>query len=319
MARPTEPKDMRLIYKVSQLYYEKNLAQAEISKRLNLSPARISRLLKYARETGIVQIIVTPTQEIYVHLEEKLESMYHLQEAVVVGMDEEQSSDAITHAIGVAAAKYLTDNLKDGDMVGVTWGTTLNAMVASVLPRHCPKCHIVQIIGGLGSPTADEHVTGICRRLATALSCEMTLLPAPGIVGSRRAKEIMMSDAYVKKTLSLISKLDTVFVGVGAPTPDSVVLRDGSIITPPDLDNLLKKGAVGDIALRFFDRNGKPIRSDLDERVIGITLEQLKSIKRVIGVAGGSHKLAAIRGALLGGFLNTLIVDQQTAEKLIKE
>ena len=53
MARPTESKDMRLIYKVSQLYYEQNLAQAEISERLNLSPARISRLLKYARETGI--------------------------------------------------------------------------------------------------------------------------------------------------------------------------------------------------------------------------------------------------------------------------
>ena len=122
-----------------------------------------------------------------------------------------------------------------------------------------------------------------------------------------------------KKSLSLIPKLDTVYVGVGAPTPNSVVLRDGLIITPPDLDNLLKKGAVGDIALRFFDRNGKPIRSDLDERVIGITLEQLKSIKRVVGVAGGFHKLATIRGALLGGFLNTLIVDQQTAESLIKE
>lgn len=319
MARPTESKDLRLIYKVSQLRYEQHLAQAEISKRLNLSPARISRLLKYARENGIVQTIVTPARGIYTQLEEKLESTFHLREAVVVGVDDAESPDAVTREIGSAAANYLIDNLQDGEKVGVTWGTALNAMVAAIRPRYCPKCHIVQIIGGLGSPTADEHVTGLCRRLAAALSCDMTLLPASGIVGSRRSKDVIMSDPYVKKALGLFPKLDIVFVGVGAPTPDSVLRRDGSIITDPELDALLKKGAVGDIALRFFGRDGKPIKSEIDERVIGITLDQLKAIKRVVGVSGGPHKKVAIRGALLGGFLDTLIVDRLTAESLIKE
>jgi DNA-binding transcriptional regulator LsrR (DeoR family) len=319
MARPAQPKDIRLIHKISRLYYEQNLAEGEIAEKFNLSLAKISRLLKYARETGIVQFIVNPQQGLHTHLEEQLESKFHLLEAMVVGVEDEQASDAIARAVGGAAAKYFIDNLHDGSMIGVSWGTTLSAMVASIHPQRSPRSHIIQIIGGLGSPTADAHVTDLCRRLAAALGCEMTLLPAPGIVGSRQAKKVILSDAYVQKAFGLISKIDVAFVGVGAPTPNSVLLRDGLIITRPELDNLLEKGAVGDIALRFFDRNGQPIQSDLDERVIGMSLEQIKAVKRVVGVVGGLEKLAAIRGALLGGFLKVLVVDQPTAERLIIE
>jgi DNA-binding transcriptional regulator LsrR (DeoR family) len=108
-------------------------------------------------------------------------------------------------------------------------------------------------------------------------------------------------------------------VGIGAPTLDSVVMRDGSILTEKDRDILLAKGAVGDIALRFFDFKGKPVISDIDERVIGITLEQLSKIKQVIGVGGGLQKEAAIRGALQGNYIHVLITDHITAKLLTEK
>jgi DNA-binding transcriptional regulator LsrR (DeoR family) len=310
---------MRLIHKISHLYYEQNLGEDEIAVKLTLSPSKISRVLKYARDIGIVQIFVKSPAGIYMDLEEQLESKFHLQEAMIVGVGDEHSPDAVTRAVGSAAAKYLITSLQNGNIIGVSWGTTLSAMVASVPPQNFSNCHIVQIIGGLGSPTADAHVTDLCRRLASTLGCETTLLPAPGIVGSGPVKEVILSDAYVQKAFSLMPKIDIAFVGVGAPTPNSVLLRDGLIINHSELDSLLQKGAVGDIALRFFDTHGQPIVSDLDERVIGISLDQIKAIKRVVGVAGGLEKLAAIRGALLGGFLKVLIVDLPTAKRLINE
>ena len=78
-------------------------------------------------------------------------------------------------------------------------------------------------------------------------------------------------------------------------------------------------GAVGDIRLRFFDESGTLIDSELDQKVIGIRPEQLMSVPRRIAVVGGIRKPAALRGALLGGLVNVLIIDNVAARELIGE
>ena len=115
----------------------------------------------------------------------------------------------------------------------------------------------------------------------------------------------------------MFSRLDLALVGVGAPTPNSVVLRDSAIINPAELADLLQRGAVGDIALRFFDRQGRPVRGEMDERIIGIRLEQLQRVPRVVGVSGGPEKFAALHGALHGKLINVLITDSLSAQKLL--
>jgi len=191
-------------------------------------------------------------------------------------------------------------------------------MVAALQPRPTPGAHVVQIIGGLGPPESEVHATDLCRRLAQLLQCHFTLLPAPGIVDHAVAKEVILSDSHVRRAFELFPRISVAYVGVGAPTPDSVIMRDGSILTWEELNNLLKKGAVGDIALRFFDAMGRPVISEIDERVIGITLEELRQIKRVVGVAGGPQKVEVLRGALRGGLINVLITDHMTAYQLVR-
>ncbi|MDT8898700.1 sugar-binding transcriptional regulator [Thermanaerothrix sp. 4228-RoL] len=318
MPRPKQEEDLRLLTKVSKLYYEENLTQDEIMERLQLSRSKVSRLLQRARERGIVKITVVSPPGLFPDLEAELENRYHLSEAIVVEARDPQSQSLLSRELGIAAANYLLRTLQDNDVIGISWGTTLSYMVAALQPRPTPGAHVVQIIGGLGPPESEVHATDLCRRLAQLLQCRLTLLPAPGIVDHVEVKEAILSDSHVRHAFNLFSQINVAYVGIGAPTPDSVIMRDGSILSWDMLDDLLKKGAVGDIALRFFDAWGQAIISEVDQRVIGITLEQLRQIKRVVGVAGGPQKIDVIRGALRGRLINVLITDHITASQLVR-
>jgi len=75
---------------------------------------------------------------------------------------------------------------------------------------------------------------------------------------------------------------------------------------------------VGDINLRYFDTSGKAIASDLDDRVVGLALEDFRAIPHVVGIAGGAAKLDAIRGALEGKLVDVLVTDHVTAQRLLE-
>lgn len=317
MSRPPLPKDLRLVNKVSRYYYEQDLSVDDIAARLTLSRASISRLLKFARQIGMVQVTVTSPPGIYTDLEQALEARFGLQEAVVVEVEDNLPPRSIARVLGTAAARHLQDTIRDGELIGVSWGSTLTAMAAALPPLRTRGNQVVQIIGGLGEPTSEVHATTICRRMAASLGCELTLLPAPGIMGSREAVEIIKADAHIQHTMQYFDHLNVAYVGIGAPTPNAIMMQDGTIITQQEMAEQLALGAVGDIALRFFDARGAALHSELDERVIGITLEQIRAIPRVVGVAGGLEKLHAVRGALAGGLIKALITDQILARQLI--
>lgn len=310
--------EKRLLVKVSKLYYEEGLSQDEILERLNLSRSKISRLLQQAREAGIVQIAVVTPKHLFSDLETRLEQQFGLQEALVVESRAEDSSESIQRDLGAAAAAYLERSLNGFHALGISWGATLNSMVAAVRPQTGFSGRVVQIIGGLGRPEAEVHATELCLRLARALHAQPVLLPAPGIVPTPQARDVLLADTDIQRAAALFGQLDLVFVGIGAPTSDSVLMRVGSILSAQELSLLREQGVVGDIALRFFDENGLPVKSEIDRRVVGITLEQLKQARRVVGVAGGPQKLQSIRAALRGSLLHVLITDSLTAEQLLE-
>jgi DNA-binding transcriptional regulator LsrR (DeoR family) len=311
--------DYRLLLKVSKYYYEKKLTQQEISERLSLSRPKVSRLLKQAEEIGIVKISIIPQPGIHMDLEDALELKYGLKEAVVVEVSDPDSQVAVSHEVGAAAANYFSQLVSNPSVIGIAWGTTLQAMVDAIHSQDFRNSHVVQLIGGLGKPESEAHATYILRRLVEKTGAQLSILNVPGIVDNTVVKTALMSDSHLREVFDLFEKIDIAFVGVGTPTPDSVVIRDGTILTNEQLDSLLKMGAVGDICLRFFDEKGIVIHSDIDERVIGITLAQINQIDRVVGVTGGPYKDKAIRAALLGKLINVLITDHLSAKKLLKD
>lgn len=317
MGRKPLPADLYLLSKVSKLYYEEELTQQEIALKLHLSRPKVSRLVQQAHEEGIVQITVHTPQGTYPDLEYQLEKKFNLRDVEVIEVLEADNQETVSRELGIAAANYFQRTIQDGDIIGISWGITLSAMVNALQPMQVNNVHVVQMIGGLGFPEAEIHATSLCRRMTQLLNSKLTLLPAPGIVDNVNVKEAIFTDSHMLSVLKLFAKINVAYVGVGAPTPDSVVMRGARIISQEDVNQLTAKGAVGDIALRFFDCTGQPIQSELDERVIGITLEQLKNIDHVIGVTGGPQKHAVVRGAVSGSLIDVLITDLGTARYLL--
>ncbi|MDO8836802.1 MAG: sugar-binding transcriptional regulator [Vicinamibacterales bacterium] len=309
--------EVRLLAKVARMYHQHGLTQAEITTRLHVHQSTVSRLLKRAEREGIVRISLAVPSGIYPELEETLQTTYGLSEAIVVeSIDEEEQ---VVRDLGAAAAYYLETTLRHAEVIGISsFSAALLAMVEAMHPTtRARNTRVVQILGGVGNPGAEAHATLLTRRLANLVSGSATLLPAPGIIGSAAARDVLLQDRFVQEATNLFQKVSLALVGIGSIEPSKVLAASGNVFSSQELDLLRARGAVGDVCLRFFDAAGRPVPV-LDERVISIELPQLRRVDRVVGVAGGSRKTAAIRGALRGGLVNVLITDHHTAERLIQ-
>jgi DNA-binding transcriptional regulator LsrR (DeoR family) len=311
--------ELRLMAKIARMYYTDGLRQTEICARLRIHQSTVSRVLKRAELEGIVRITVSLPAGTHTDIEDALQSAYGLDDAVVV--DCLAAEEQIAHDLGTAAAFYLETTLKPDDVIGISsWSASLLAMVDAMHPsQRWKNARVVQILGGVGNPNAELHASQVTRRLAELIGGDATLLPAPGVVGSRQARDVLINDRFVREALGLFPSVTIALVGIGATEPSRALRSSGNVFSPQEIKLLAENGAVGDICLRFFDEAGKPVVTELNERVISMELDQLRAVRRVVGVAGGSRKVAALRGALRGGFVNVLITDLKSAEQLLAE
>lgn len=310
--------DQRLLVRIARLYYEDGLNQPKIAELLSISQARVSRLLKKALAEGVVRITVNPPVGVHSSLEDELRRRFGLSEAIVVDtVDDDEKS--LMHTLGAAAAAHLETTVGSRDVIGISsWSSTLLATVNAMRPVGSSQgSTVVQILGGVGDPAAEVHATELTRRMARLLHGTPVFLPVPGIVGSSEARRVLEADEFVARALALFSTLTIAIVGIGALEPSPLLAQSGNVFGAPELDELGARGAVGDVCLRFFDRNGDEMPGALGDRVIGLSLDQLKAVPRSVAVAGGKRKLNAIRGALTGGFVTSLVTDRTTAESLI--
>ncbi|WP_165968681.1 sugar-binding transcriptional regulator [Arthrobacter crusticola] len=309
-----------LVVKAARMYHEQKLSQAEIAERLHVSQSRVSRWLSDAIRQGIVRTIVIAPPGTESDLEEAVAAKFDLQTVVIAdpGTDDEAS---VIRALGTAAAGYLEVTLTGANRVGLSsWSSTLLATVDAMAPRNTQSAEIVvQVIGGVGNPTAQVRATHLADRLASVTKTTPRFLPAPGIVSSQEGRDALLADPFVAEVAAEWDRLDTLLVGIGSIEPSPLLRDSGNSLGEADLSNLARAGAVGDVCLRFFDERGVLIQSDLNDRVLGISPEQILSIDRRIGVAGGSRKYTAIKAAVEGNWVNVLITDKKTALKLESE
>jgi len=310
--------EMRMMLRVAQLYHEEKIKQADISKRLHVSQATVSRLLKRAEDEGVVRVSIVAPRGAYPQFETALRDRYSLNEAIVAECYEDRE-EAILSAIGGAAAHYLEATLKEGDVIGISsWSVSLLRMVDAIHPAKRLRAErVVQTLGGIGNPSVQSHATQLTTRLAALTGAEAQLLPAQAVVSSSAARLVMLGDVYVRAAMDQFRRLTIALVGIGALQPSVMLANSGNAFTSDELRYLARRGAVGDIGLRFFDREGCPVHGPLDDRVISITLEELQATPRAIAVAGGDRKVEAIRACLRGKLVNMLVTDKFTAEKLL--
>jgi deoxyribonucleoside regulator len=306
----------RMAVQAAKLYYEKDRSQAEISKEMNVSRPYVSKLLKLARSSGIVEIRIQDPEEHRVDVTDLQDALcrdYHLEQAVVVPW---QSENPLSE-LGNAAAKYLHSILRDGDIIATSWGNTLHAVSeALIFEKNLKKTLYVQLCGGVSSVHSAVHANEIATGFSEALDCHAYLLPAPAIVGSKELKELLMAEPDLHRVMEYAAEANIALFTVGSFGSDNALVQAG-YLSSGEMESLVQKGAVGDLCAHVINSAGMVCDSALDERTIALPLAELRKKRYRIGIAQGEKKIESIRAALQSEIMNVLITNVETAEQLL--
>lgn len=305
------------LVEAAKLYYEHQLSQEEISKKLGVSRPTISRLLQQARETGIVRIEIIDPSEIGTRLEAALIKKFKLKKVAVVPNDTNDTK-IIKKRLGKAAVLLVDQLISEGTVLGISWGTTMQEVARQLRPRRVKDMIVVQLNGGISRAEIDTHASEIAKAISESYKAIPYLMPLPAVVDSANLKKAILSDKNISHTLELGRKADIALFTVGSFGYNSVLVK-ADYFESDEVKELLQSGAVGDICSRILKADGTICSKDLNNRTIGIELEEIKKKPYSIAVAGGKEKLAAIQAGLKGKWFNSLITDEWVAIELLRD
>jgi len=300
------------------LYYEDQLTQNDIAKKMGVSRATIVNYLQEARQRGVVRILMN--SEIFTRTEiaHKLAAKYGLDEVLVIPSEKAASAESRLQALGTGGARLLERMVKPNNTICVSWGRTVLAIADAIaLPRPMENLTVVQVTGSsMGKREfAAELCTSVMARNIGATSVNML---APAILSSAGLRDALMGEPALKRQFELIAQADIIVFGVGGLSSEST-MRIADVTSDEEINAYAKDGAVAVLICRFLDKDGKQVIRELDKRVIGIELDELHRVPRRLCVAGGSRKVEAIRAVLTGGYATHLVTDFEAAELLLAQ
>lgn len=305
----------KLLVTIARLYYENGYSQNMIGQKLGLSRPYVSKLINEAKECGIVEIKINDPFETEFEIEIALKEEFNLKKAIVLPPND---NEEVLDRLAASTSKYIDSIIKNNDIVGVGWGKTLYTCSRKMkLEKEAKNITVVQLCGAISMIEKNIYASEIPKRVANAMNGRPYALPLPAVVDNKLVKDAMMKDKNIAKVLEIGRKANIAIFTMGVFGYDGALVRAG-YLNSPDVDELLLKGAVGDVCSRIIDINGDICDEGLNSRTIGIELDELKNKEFRIGVAAGNQKVKCIYGALKKGYANVLITDEDTAKKLLK-
>jgi DNA-binding transcriptional regulator LsrR (DeoR family) len=316
-----------LLVTVASLYYELNQNQRQIAERLDMSRSSVSRLIKEARDSGIVEIrIHKPVYRNYA-LEQTLIEAFGLHDAYVLITDDEKRdskkrNDEILWGVGQLACSYLRrviTTLPPGSCIGISWGTGVYAAVHPLPEDRSKQIDVVQVLGSIGAPDPLIDGPDLARMAADKLGGRNYGLHAPALVEQTALRDLLLAERSVRDGLERARTAALAIIGIGSVQDEAASYLRAGLLTRQELAALRAAGVVGETCGRFFDAAGEFVHLEINRRVIGIELSDLRKIPRVIAVARGLSKLQSILGALRGRYLKTLATDDVTAQAILAQ
>ena len=297
------------------LYYHEGMTQAEIGRVLKVSRPSVANLLSRARDTGVVRISVRTDYLGSMQLSRTVRERFGLSQVVIVPTRPGASPASVRRSLGRAGAIYLESEVRPGEILLTAWGEMMLEVAMALNYRRVPELTIAQSLGGLSSAD-DFNPTRVAGLIAERFGARVFHLYVPCVVESRAVRNVLKRDPNIHSAFEVARAANRAMMGIGKAAADATVVRAG-FISGSQMDELRAKGAVGDVMGRFFDIEGKPVDTEMNERIMALTFEDLGRIKPVIAVAGGTEKVEAILGAVRTGYIDVLIVDERTANAVI--
>jgi len=311
--------EARLMLRAAQLYYRLNLTQDEVGKRLGVSRFKVGRLLDRALREEAVRIEIVHPAARLVALEDALAGHFGLHSALVVDVPASGSSiddERLTRERVAAAAAGHLASLRPAGVIGVSWGRTMLEVAAQLRPGWTVAAEIVQLNGAISRSARPTRYQEVVERFGTTSGAAIRLMAAPAIVGTAELRRALEADPAVGETLQAARRASSAIFGMGVLGPESVHVASG-YLDAADLAELERGGAVGDVLGRFLTLDGRIALPALDDRTVGLPLEELRSKALTVGVAAGPGRGPIALAALRAGCLRTLVTDEATAEWLL--
>lgn len=297
---------------IARRYYLEGRSKSAIAEEFGISRFKVARLLDSALAAGLVRIQIALPACLDAELSAALTGRFGLTRAIVV-TSADGDDDAVRQGLGQGAADLLAELVTDGETVGVSWGRTLSAMCAR-LTRLAP-CSVVQLVGALTADDIVQSAVETVRRVAAVSGGRAYPLYAPLLVSDAATAAMLRREPEVAGTLRRHDQLTTAVIAIGSWDPPNSTVYDA--LTNAERQALRERGVQAECCARVLDASGRVIGTELDDRLIAIRADQLRSVPHVIAVAGGRSKWRAVEATLRGGFVDSLVTDGETARFLL--
>ncbi len=308
--------DNEFLKAVAQLCYINRVPQQAVAEMFNISQAKVSRLLNLARERGIVRIEVSDYNPRCEDMENAIRTRFGLQDVIVlktIGLPDAKST---IKQIGYFASEQIGNYLASDTKIGISGGRTLMYVIEEMKKKKSFEgLTVVQLMGNVRPEPAKFDSSELGRKLAEHNSSFLAL-NTPIFVRNKLLRKNLLAHKQLKSVMKLYSRLDVALVGIG--TLESSIFITSNAITKQELSDLQQNGAVGEICGRFYDKNGRECNSVLKDYVISIDLKTFRKIPKVFAVVCSGDKSNAILGAIKGKLINSLLIDEIEAQKLLE-
>jgi DNA-binding transcriptional regulator LsrR (DeoR family) len=302
---------IRQIYTVLILHFIDGIKQSEIATSLNLSTSKVNRLIAAGRRLGMVKIAIESPYQRLVDLERRLVEAGGLTSSVVTPTVT-GSPVSTLQQVGRAAANQVLETLRDGDIVAITGGKAVSAVVENMQPERAFDVTVVPLTGGVQGKFYTD-VNHLATRLAERLGGRTMLVHAPLFAESREQRDMLMTMASTKQVFDLARKAAIALVGIGSVDTPGSSYYDLHPSPNPDRELLLGSGVRGEFLAHLIREDGTVADYPLNSRLVALAPAELARCPRTIGVAAGPEMVLPIRAALAGRLLDALVVDEETA------
>ena len=257
--------------------------------------------------------IIDPLEDLDA-LANRVKTKYKL-DTVLLSYSPRNEYKEIQKHISKKAADYLHETVKESDIIGVTWGTTMYSVACELQPKPIKSVEVVQLKGGVSHSHVNTYAAETVNLFAEAFHTVPRYLPLPVIFDSVELKQLVEKDRHIQRIIELGRQANIAVFTVGTVQKDALLFRLDYL--NQEEQEILQKVGVGDICSRFFDAEGRICSEEINNRTVGIDLPNLCNKEKSILIAGGQRKIDAIRAALIGRYANVLVTDQFTAQALL--
>ncbi len=311
-----QPSQNDLLATVASMYYIDEMTQNAIAEELGVSRVKVYRLLKQARDENVVEVFINWPLRRDEELEARLTDVFGLQAALVLQASSQARVSPLVQ-LGQLAARFLEERLDAGATLAVCLGRTTYEAIQAIRPNFRVHVNVVQALGSMPSTMGELDSAALARQLADRLGGEVRYLSSPFMAESADDARILRSQRDIRRTLDAARSADLALLGIGTVDPARSTLVKTGFVSEQELLALAADDVVGDIAGQLFTQDGRSEPTDINDRVIGLSLDDLRAIPTTIAVAMGEQKTASILGALRSGVVDVLGTDDRTARAVL--